>query len=76
MTPMDRDPNVIAARLVRKATGQDETLPEDEPRHAKAVETGRAGGTGGGKSRARKLTPEQRSEIARKAASARWGKPR
>jgi hypothetical protein len=28
----------------------------------------------GGKARARKLTPEQRSEIARKAVQARWAK--
>jgi hypothetical protein len=27
-----------------------------------------------GKARMKKLTPEQRSEIARKAARARWGK--
>jgi hypothetical protein len=30
----------------------------------------------GGKARAEKLTPEQRSEIARKAAKARWAKKR
>jgi hypothetical protein len=28
----------------------------------------------GGKARARRLTPEQRSESARKAANARWAK--
>jgi general stress protein YciG len=28
----------------------------------------------GGKARAKKLTPEQRSEIARKAVQARWAK--
>ena len=27
----------------------------------------------GGRARAEKLTPEERSEIARKAAAARWG---
>jgi hypothetical protein len=31
-------------------------------------------GSKGGKSRAKKLTAEQRSEIARKAAAARWKK--
>ena len=40
-----------------------------------AVALGRLGGQKGGKARAAKLTPEQRSEIARKAASARWAKP-
>jgi hypothetical protein len=34
------------------------------------------GGRKGGKARAEKLTPEQRSEIARKAAKARWAKKR
>jgi hypothetical protein len=38
--------------------------------------TGRLGGLKGGKARAEKLTPEQRSEIARKAAKARWAKKR
>jgi hypothetical protein len=31
-------------------------------------------GSKGGKSRAKKLTPEKRSEIAKKAAAARWKK--
>ena len=42
-----------------------ETKPSDQ---------GRAGGLAGGKARAAKLTPEQRSEIAKKAAKARWRK--
>jgi hypothetical protein len=33
---------------------------------------GHAGGLKGGRARAEKLTPEKRSEIARKAARARW----
>jgi hypothetical protein len=39
-----------------------------------AVELGRLGGLKGGKARADKLTPEKRSEIAKKAAKARWAK--
>ena len=35
---------------------------------------GRRGGKVGGKKRAEALTSEQRTEIARKAAAARWGK--
>src|SRR5512144_400264 len=35
-----------------------------------------SGGLVGGKARAAKLTPEQRKEIAKKAAAARWGKPK
>jgi len=39
-----------------------------------AAELGRRGGKKGGKARAEKLTPEARSQIARKAARARWDK--
>jgi general stress protein YciG len=37
-------------------------------------ELGRKGGKKSAKSRMEKLTPEQRREIARKAAKARWDK--
>lgn len=46
--------------------------PEPDPYEGKnpaAVELGRQGGLKGGRARAEKLTPEQRSEIARKAAA-------
>ncbi len=39
-----------------------------------AVALGRKGGKKGGPARAVKLTPEQRSESARKAVQARWAK--
>lgn len=57
------------------ATGQVEDEIEDGKDDA-AVEFARRGGLKGGKARAAKLTPERRSEIARKAAKARWGKGR
>lgn len=38
-----------------------------------AVALGRLGGKKSGKARMRKLTPDQRKEIARNAALARWG---
>ena len=41
-------------------------------KNSAAVELGRLGG----KARARKLTPEQRQEAARKAVEARWAKQR
>ena len=41
-----------------------------------AVALGKLGGSKGGKIRAAKLTPEKRSEIARKAVLARWAKAR
>ncbi len=47
-----------------------------EEKNPAAVELGRLGGRKGGKARAEKLTAEQRKEIARKAAKARWDKKR
>jgi hypothetical protein len=41
-----------------------------------AVALGKLGGSKGGKIRAAKLSPEERSEIARKAVQARWAKAR
>lgn len=69
-----RDLNALAASIVNEAT--DET-PEPEPDDGKdpaAVSLGRRGGLKGGKARAEKLTPEQRSEIAKKAAATRWSR--
>jgi hypothetical protein len=40
--------------------------------HEAAVALGRLGGLKGGKARAEKLTPKERSKIARKAAHVRW----
>lgn len=39
-----------------------------------AVSLGRRGGLKGGKARAQKLTAQERSESARKAAQARWSR--
>jgi hypothetical protein len=44
------------------------------PFGVEVVRDGRLGGKKGGAARAKKLTPEQRSEIARRAAEARWKK--
>jgi hypothetical protein len=66
--------NQLAKRIVDEATGEAEkTLPPPEKNQA-AVELGRLGGKKGGKARAEALTPDQRSEIARIAASVRWKK--
>jgi hypothetical protein len=45
-------------------------------KNAAAVALGRLGGLKGGKARAAKLSDEERSEIAKKAAQARWHKKR
>ncbi len=45
-----------------------------ESKNRAAQELGRLGGLKGGKARAAKLTAEQRSAIAKKAAESRWVK--
>lgn len=71
-----RDISQLAKMIVDEATSEEPTTtPTDLPEKNKAAqELGRLGGLKGGKARAKKLTPEQRSEIAKMAASARWKK--
>jgi len=71
-----RDVNVLASHIVEQATGERKPKPEDATKNPAAVALGRLGGLKGGKARANKLTPEQRKEIATKAAQTRWGKNR
>jgi hypothetical protein len=59
------DPNLAAFRLVQGVAAQHEKNPA-------AVALGKLGGSKGGKIRAAKLSAKRRSEIARKAARARW----
>jgi len=54
------------------AVGDREAMTPVPTKDPAAVALGRKGGLKGGKARAAKLSPEQRSEIARKAAQARW----
>ena len=68
------DLNKRAAAIVAQSVDSDDE--GDDPYEGKnpaAVELGRLGGLKGGKARAAKLTSEERSAIARKAAHARWG---
>ena len=57
-----------AVKVMRIATGEEEDEREPERASSAAAELGKRGGA----ARARKLTPEQRTEIARKAAAGRW----
>lgn len=68
------DLNSLAASIVRDSTDEDKGEPEDDGKDPAAVALGRKGGLKGGKARAAKLTPEQRSEIARRAAATRWAR--
>ena len=66
-----QDVNVLAYNIAQEATGEKPTeTPSDKNPHAVAL--GRLGGLKGGKARAKKLTKEDRSKIAKKAAKARW----
>jgi hypothetical protein len=69
-----RDVNELAARLVELATDPDAEPDPDDGKDPAAVSLGRRGGLKGGAARAAKLSPEQRSEIAKKAAQARWSR--
>jgi len=63
------DVNLVATKIVEQAT---ETKTKEK--NPAAVALGRLGGLKGGKARAKKLTSEQRKEIAKLAASVRWRK--
>lgn len=57
------------AAIVAEATGE----PGGDGKNPAAVALGRLGGKKGGPARAAKLSSEQRREIAKRAAAARWG---
>lgn len=66
------DLNSLAASIVADSVDEDKDEPADDAKDPAAVALGRKGGLVGGKARAAKLTPEQRSKIARRAAAVRW----
>jgi hypothetical protein len=74
MAPRKKNPHAVAlGRLGGKVGGKvvmrSRTAKQRE-------EFARLGGLAGGTARAKALSPTKRSEIARKAAEARWSKPR
>lgn len=69
------DINQRAKSIVDIATGEiEDNLKEKDLVRLAASAMGRKGGLKGGKARAKKLSPERRAEIAKKAAAARWDK--
>jgi len=64
-----RDPNQLAKFIVDVASGE----VEDRSKKATVKRASKAGQSGG-PARALALSPEDRSEIARAAAAARWKK--
>lgn len=67
-----KDVNLLAKSIVDLTTGDAVEPNPDEGKDPAAVALGRKGGLKGGKARAAILTAERRSEIAKKAAKARW----
>ena len=81
--PKSSDVNVTAHEILQALTGEPSgsTSVQRDPAKKKppipaknpaAVALGRLGGLKGGKARAAKLSAKKRSEIAKKAAIARW----
>jgi hypothetical protein len=68
------DLNLLAKSIVDEATGEEQPTAEENGKNPHAVALGRLGGKKGGPARAEKLSKEQRQQIARKAATARWTK--
>ena len=64
-----RDPAQLAKMIVDIATGEAEDTVSPGK---KVAQRGRAGGLKGGNARARSLSKEKRSEIAKRAALSRW----
>jgi hypothetical protein len=68
----------IARAVVEQAIGEQmDGSPLDNidaGKDPKAIARGRTGGRKGGKARASKLSPAERTAIARKGATARWKK--
>lgn len=66
------DTNKRAKAIVDIATSDKETEKEKDELQSAAAILGRKGGLKGGVARAEKLSEDRRSEIAKKAAAARW----
>ncbi|HEX2838095.1 MAG TPA: hypothetical protein VHN77_08220 [Phycisphaerales bacterium] len=73
------DANQSAFRTLMEATGEKPKTPAkpepakpDPTKNPAAVALGRLGGLKGGKARAASMSEEQRSNIAKQAAKARW----
>jgi len=74
---LPKDPNQLAAEIVRLSTEESEAVISKPIPLAIAsylAKIGRKGGLKGGKARAKNLSSKEKSAIARKAAKARWSK--
>jgi hypothetical protein len=62
----------IAFRVAQQAAHLEPIATEEPEAPSQKAAAGRQGGLKGGRARAEKMTPEERTESARKAARARW----
>ena len=69
-----QDESQLAKSIIDELTMDEDEQEEKPEKNPAAVALGRLGGLKGGKARAERLTPKKRSEIAKKAAKARWSK--
>jgi hypothetical protein len=71
-----RDPNQLAHQVFLESIGErpKTKAPAAPAKNPAAVALGRLGGLKGGIARAAALGPRKRSQIAAKAAKARWSK--
>ena len=69
-----RDVNELAKAITDEATSQAPPVEPEPEKDPAAVSLGRRGGLKGGPARAKKLSAKKRSEIAKKAAAARWSR--
>jgi hypothetical protein len=67
-----KDFNQAAKFVIDVATSARDDKPDINEKNPAAVELGRRGGKKGGVARAKALSEKERSEIARRAARARW----
>ena len=73
--PLPKDPNQLAYEVVRLSTkAPEQPIPQRSPVSEYLAQIGRKGGLKGGNARATKLSAKKRTQIARKAAEARWRK--
>lgn len=76
-TNRSKDENVLAKAMIDsiiEETESEDFAIEKPPKNPAAVALGKLGGKKGGKARAEKLTAQERTAIAKKAADARWNK--
>ena len=72
--PLPKDSNQLAHKIVQLSTEEPEEQPKRSEISKYLAEIGRKGGLKGGKARAEKLSAKKRTNIAKKAAEARWNK--